>query len=435
MVFQPRFFLVLAFAIFLAVASLWQEVLLPVCMLVTGVLLVVTILDLLLIPRNWLSVQRQCPDILPLGQPVQVKLTLSNQTPFIIKCKLQDSPPARFEFHGHDLVVEVPAKGKVERAYSLRSLQRGDYGFGPVYLRTPGPLQLVEIQEKLPVPGQLTVLPDYTPAGAQGFSLLNDSRHGQGRIPLLQAGSGHEFESLREHRPDDDFRAIDWKATAKKNRLISRQFQMERDQRVLLMLDLGRLMATRAGSYRKLDHAINAAVQLAKLALDRGDMVGVLLFGQEIHAYLPPRKGHDQFSRIVQLLGKATALPVEPDYSRAFHEAAQRLGRRSLVVCFTDLMDIHISKTLVEAMRPLHPRHLALTVTMSDADLLQLLQTPPENEDAVYEYAAALEVRQDYEHTLRTLSAQGIGHLNVPADNLTAATLQRYLEIKRTARL
>jgi len=435
MVFQPRFFLILAFALLLAVASLWQEVLFPVCLLVTGLLLVATVTELLLIPRKWLRVTRQCPPILPLGQPVRVTLKLANSTKLRVHCEVQDSPPARFEFKGHDFVLKLPGSGEKEHAYTLRASQRGDYGFGPLYVRTSGPLRLVKIQETILLHGELTVLPDYTHSGESSLAWLEDTRQGQGRLPMLQTGSGHEFESLREHRPDDDFRAIDWKATAKKGRLIAKQFQVERDQRVLLMLDLGRLMATTAGDYRKLDYAINAAVQLAQLALNRGDLVGILLFGQEIHAYLPPRKGQAQFSHIVKILGKAEAQPVEPDYTLAFHEAARRLGRRSLVVCFTDLMDIHISETLVEAMRPLRPRHLALTVTMSDADLAGLLKQMPQQESAVYEYAAALEVMNDYRRTMRSLQARGIDHLNVPANELTTATLHRYLEIKRHARL
>ncbi|MEM1059610.1 MAG: DUF58 domain-containing protein [Verrucomicrobiota bacterium] len=435
MVFQPRFFLILAFAFFLAVVSLWAEMLFPVCLLVTGLLLAAAIVDLTLVPRSWLKVERECPDILPLGQPVQIRLHLANRLRRTVHFHLQDSPPARFDFERHDFAAKLPGKGQLLHTYTLRCRQRGDFGFGPVYVRTRGPLRLVVLQETITLPTRITVLPDYTNGGDRDFSLLQNSRFGQGRIPLLQAGSGHEFESLREHRPDDDFRSIDWKATAKKGQLIARQYQIERDQRVLLMLDLGRLMASSAGPYRKLDYAINAAVRLAQLAIQRGDLVGVLLFGQEIHAYLPPRKGQHQFSQIVRLLGQAKALPVEPDYRRAFHEAARRLGRRSLVVCFTDLMDIHISESLVNAMRALRPRHLAMTVTMSDAELEAMLRAMPNHESAVYEYAAGLEVRNDYQRTLRSLSARGIEHVNVPADELTSATLQRYLEIKRLARL
>jgi uncharacterized protein (DUF58 family) len=201
------------------------------------------------------------------------------------------------------------------------------------------------------------------------------------------------------------------------------------------MIDLGRLMGTRIGSYSKLDYAVNAAVRLAQTALAQGDLVGLLLFNHDIAYYLPPHKGRAQLSPIVQALVTAQPNRLESNYAQVFHYAAKRNRQRTLFVCFTDLLDLEISQALVESMRPLRPHHLPMTVTISDSALLHVTRKIPVVAREVYEHAAAQEVWDDYQRSIRALHSGGVTTVNVPAQSLTLATLNRYLEIKRTARL
>lgn len=435
MVFSARFHLMLALAIILALASLWQPQALPMSLIVTAVLLAGAALDIALLQRQPLRVSRTCAEIIAQGRSVTVELTIENRSRQNVRCQLRDSPPVAFTANRAPIDLYLRGRTTHKLRDDIRSYQRGEFSFGPVYYRVAGPLGLAKMQQKLDVPGSVYVFPDVSAEGERDLALSLGSALRVGRRPILSRGEGHEFESLREHQRDDDFRSIDWKATARRGTLITRQYQIERDQRMLIMVDLGRLMSPRIGNYRKLDYAISAAVRLAQMALAKGDHVGLLLFSNEIAFHLPPHKGTAQFSAIVRALASAQPRRLEPNYSLVFNYAARHHTRRTLMVCFTDLLDPGVSRELVGGMKRLMPRHLPMTVTISDSDVLGCIRRVPQTEAEVYEHAVANEMWKDYQTTIRSLQTYGVHSVSVPAADLTLATLNRYLSLKQAARL
>lgn len=435
MIFTPRFFLILALSILLSIASIWQPESVVMSLALTVLLFAATLLDLLLTPRQALAIHRDCAEVLTQGVAVTVRLHLRNRTPQRLRCWVRDGTPSGFAATEEPLAAFLAPQSDTCLEYTVRSYERGLYAFTSIDYRVSGPLGLVQRQESIPDATPVSVFPDISAAGARDLAVNLGSPFLFGRRPLSFRGEGREFESLREYEHDDDYRSIDWKATAKKGRLISRQFQAERDQRLLIMVDLGRLMNPRIGNYRKLDYAVNAAVRLAQMGLSRGDLVGLLLFSQDIAFYLPPHKGHNQFTSIVQALVSAQPRRTESNYRHVFHYAARQSNRRTLMVCFTDLLDLEISNELVESMAPLQPRHLPMAVTVSDSDLLEVLHATPREGLDVYRHVAAQEVFSDYQRTIRSLQSRGVLTVNVPASELTPATLNRYLEIKQGALL
>jgi uncharacterized protein (DUF58 family) len=435
MIFTSRFFLLLALAVLLSLGAAWEPEGLRVSFILSVLLFSATLLDLLLIPRDAISIERVFPAVLTQGAPATVTLVVRNRSAERLRCQLHDSPPAAFIAPVEPLPVYLKPRSRAEVSYPVRSHLRGEFFFGSIFYRVSGPLGLVLRQEQVEAPAPARVFPDIHAGGRRDLALSLGTARLIGRRLLLHRGESREFESLREHRHDDDFRDIDWKATAKKGKLISRQYQMERDQRLLLMIDLGRLMSARIGPYRKLDYAINAAVQLAQTALHQGDWTGLLLFSQEIAYYLPPRKGPAQLGAIVQALVSAQPRRLESNYRLAFHYAAHRNHRRTLMVCFTDLPEPEAARSLIAGMTHLRPRHLPLAVTISDSELQQALKVIPREQMDVYRHAAAQEVWNDYQRTICSLQGHGVLTVNVPAADLTVATVNRYLTIKETARL
>jgi uncharacterized protein (DUF58 family) len=251
----------------------------------------------------------------------------------------------------------------------------------------------------------------------------------------LRRGEGREFESLREHQRDDDFRHIDWKASAKRGKLISRQYETERDQRLMILLDTGRLMSPRIGPYRKLDYAINAAVHLAQVALHKGDLVGYAIFNDEMRAFAEPKKGQAQMAHFTRNLTSLQPSRLESDYAAVFHHVLKRCSRRTLIVCFTDLSDTQSAQSLLQAALPLTPRHLPVIVTVSNSEILAVTRKMPENEFEVYRHVAAMEIWNDYQRTLLGLRSRGLAAVSVPAQELSTATIDEYLRIKESARL
>jgi uncharacterized protein (DUF58 family) len=435
MVFLPRFYFTLVSAILLALASTWIPDGLDASLLLTLFLTCAVLADIVLIPRGALRVKRNVPSVLKQAQSFQVKLTLFNPTETAAVFQIVDSPPVEFIGAPKVLIIPLPPRQEIIQTYELKSYQRGNFNFGSVFYRIKGPLGLIQRQGKIDLPQQVQVLPDMTGEGSRDLQLALAGAFQVGRRRAARRGEGSEFESLREHQRDDDFRHIDWKASAKRGKLISRQYEMERDQRLMILLDTGRLMSPKIGSYRKLDYAINASIHLAQVALHRGDLVGYAVFNDELRAFAEPKKGQAQMSHLVRNFTPLQATRLDSDYAAVFHHVLRRCSRRTLIVCFTDLSDEHSAARLLQAARPLMPRHLPVIVTVSNSEVFSVTRKNPENEFEVYRYVAALEIWNDYERALLGLRSRGVSTVSVPAQELSTAAINEYLRIKETARL
>ncbi len=435
MVFLPRFYFTLVTAILLALASTWVPHGMELSLLLTLLLTCAVLADVVLIPRNALRVKRHVPPILKQAQLCPVELALVNQSETTALFQIIDSPPVDFTGSPEMISVRLPPRKETVQTYNLKSYQRGTFSFGAVFYRITGPLGLIQHQGKVDLPQRVQVLPDMTGEGSRDLQLALAGAFQAGRRKAPRRGEGTEFESLREHQRDDDFRQIDWKASAKRGKLISRQYETERDQRLMILLDTGRLMSPKIGSYRKLDYAINASVHLAQIALHKGDLVGYAIFNDELRAFAEPKKGQAQMSRLVRDLTSLQVTRLESDYAAVFHHVLRRCSRRTLIVCFTDLGDVHSAHSLLQAALPLLPRHLPVIVTVSNSEILAVTNKTPENEFEVYRHVAAMEIWTDYQRTLRGLRSRGVATVSVPARELSTAAINEYLRIKETARL
>ncbi len=435
MVFLPRFFFTLVMAILLALASTGVADSLAPSILLTLLLTGSVLADIVFIPRDALKVKRKVPPVLRQAQFFEVELTLLNQSDTAADFQVIDSPPAAFTGSHKITTLRLAPRQEITQAYTLKSYHRGSFEFGSLFYRVKGPLGLIQRQGKIDLPQVVQVLPDMTGEGSRDLQLALAGAFQAGQRKSIRRGEGREFESLREHQHDDDFRHIDWKASAKRGKLISRQYETERDQRLMILLDTGRLMSPKIGPYRKLDYAINASIQLAQVALHKGDLVGYVIFNDEMRAFAEPKKGQQQMAHLVRNLTPLQPSRLESDYAAVFHHVLKRCSRRTLIVCFTDLSDAHSAKSLLQAVLPLTPRHLPVIVTVSNSEILTLTRKMPETEFEVYRHVAATEIWNDYQRTLLGLRSRGVAAVSVPAQELSTATINKYLRIKESARL
>lgn len=381
-------------------------------------------------PRRIISAERSAPEPLSLGAVNNVAIRVRNCISRTVRLTLKDQPPPELE-HGaaeFSLVLLPGEEGLAQ--YQITPRAKGDYRFGDIGLRIWSPLGLLITQSLVAAGADARVYPDIK--AVSRYELL--ARRGRllelGIRAARYRGRGTEFESLRAYVPDDDPRHINWKATARHRHLITSQFQSERSQNLLLVLDAGRMMAGRVGEMTKLDHAINAVLMSAYVGIAMGDRVGLLAFAQDIRAYLPPRRGRSQVFRILESLYRLEPELVEPDYEAAFRYLALRQRRRSLIVIFTDLVDRDSSESLLRQIGSLHPHHLVLCVTVADADLLAMAHVLPDDADEAYKKAVSFQILSDREGALTYLRQRGIHLLDVPADRLTTDTINRYLQMK-----
>jgi uncharacterized protein (DUF58 family) len=248
-------------------------------------------------------------------------------------------------------------------------------------------------------------------------------------------GPGTEFERLREYVPDDEFRRVNWKATARRGVPISAEFETERSQTVIVMLDAGRLMAAVADGLTKLDHALNAGLMLAYAASLRGDRVALLAYADRVSTYLPPRGGRRAFLAIVNQLYHLEPERMESDHASAFAYLAAQNPRRSLLALFTDVAEPESSRVLMAHLSQAARRHLVALVTVSDPALVGPAQREAADSQQVYEKAVAQRLLDERRHVLTSLAHRGVITLDQPADRLSAQVVATYLELKARGRL
>jgi uncharacterized protein (DUF58 family) len=401
-----------------------------------ALLLILTLVDFMLYPPlTSLDVERQVEPQLSLGTDNPVRLVVRNAhtRPWLLT--VHDEPPAGMPTDAADVTFTSEPGIRHTVTYHLSPRARGDYRFGDIWVKVRGRLGLTLRQRRIPASDGIKVYPNI--AETAKFTLM--ARRGRLQQAGIRAarlvGAGREFESLREYQPDDEYRRIDWKASAHRGKLISRQYEVERSQNVILVLDVGRTMMAEIDGIAKMDYAVNAALLLAYVATLSDDKVGLLVFADTVQAWIPPRKGRAQVYRILDALYNAQSRRAEPDYRGAFAYLAGRWRRRSLMVCFTDLWDPDSSRQTMAELAALQPRHLVACVTLMDTKVLRRAEADLTRVEDVYEQGVALQMLDDRARATSELQRRGVLVVDSPADKLSAALVNRYLEVKERMQL
>lgn len=383
-----------------------------------------------------LEVERINDTKLSLGAENLITLLLANRSARPLRLQVRDEYPHQFESDAVLLAGTAAPYDIFEARYHLRPLARGDYQFGDVNVRYQSTLQTFVRQARYPAAAPVKVYPNVLDVRKYDLLARKGLLFELGLRAARIYGQGSEFERLREYNTDDEFRRIDWKATARRGKPIAAEFETERSQYIVSAIDTGRLMRppvadeSAGPGLAKLDYAINTALLLSYVATLKGDHVGLLTFADDVRTYLAPRRGKGQFYRMLEALYNVQFEPVEADYARALAYLGLKHKRRSLVVVFTDLVTLDAARPLIAHMARLAQRHLPLCVVISDPNVSRLASQPPASSGAVYERAVAEMLIDERRIVLDTLNRSGVLTLDVPADKLTVSVINKYLELK-----
>jgi uncharacterized protein (DUF58 family) len=330
--------------------------------------------------------------------------------------------------------VALPSGARAELTWPLRSRRRGLHRLRALHLRMPSRLGLAWHQRRWDLGAEVEVIPGLRAAQAQVLRAGHQHR-AAGRRRDRRRGDNGAFESLREYVRGDDPRRIDWKGSAKRSSLMVRQYELERAQQIVLVLDCGRTMAERIGQAERLDRALESAVVLSQVARVWQDQVGVLAFADHVQLWRPPDR--NTWRELPSQLATVEARPMEPDYPAALTRLTATLRRRSLIVFFSDVHDSAVSAPLAAHLAPLAKRHLPLFVALRNPALSEAARTPlPDNARRAdrrrwaFERAAAWELEQARATTLETMRRQGVRVLDVHPDQAIEGVVQSYLELK-----
>ena len=388
-------------------------------------------------PNDW-QLTRHHDERLSLAVPNRIEVDLFLRKGFRpVAVWLRDDPPPTFRVDNDDrILAHQVLPGKSTRVlYEVTPPNRGDYQFGDLYLRWESVLGLLRRQCRVPAAEAVKVYPNLVDVKKYDLLLRKNRLWELGLRNAKIFGSGTEFERLREYQPDDEYRRINWRATARRGKPISVEYETERSQNIVVLLDLGRMMRSPVGDVAKVDYAINAILLLAYVATQKGDKVGLLTFADGVQRWLAPRSGKGQFHRMLELLYGVESELVEPDYNEAFSYLAARHNKRSLVLVFSDLTGSISTDSLIAQMFRMQRQHLGLLVTLRDPSVQRLAGQEVVDSASLYQQTVAAQLLEERQIVLERLERRGVQTLDVVADELSMAVINRYLALKERSQL
>ncbi|HZS46274.1 MAG TPA: DUF58 domain-containing protein [Blastocatellia bacterium] len=430
-VFTRRFYLLLAFGLVLLSLAWVNPSLIWLTLIYDTLLFASAVFDYLTTEKpDRFVFERYCDHRFSMGAENTVRLAITNEATRPVKFLVKDEYPTEMMPSVKEAEVSVSPRRTREFNYTLFADARGDYSFGGIAARYDSNLKLIWKQAKFKINQTIKVYPNIQEAKKNELYAHRNRELRMGQRKMRFKGQGREFESLREFVPGDEIRHISWSASARRGKLVTREYQVERSQNIVVMLDAGRMMTARIEKLTKLDHAINAALSIAYVALSGGDNIGLLSFCRKVISYLPPKHGYEQLNQVMEGLYSVKPQLIEPNYSRAFNFLSANCRKRSLIVILTDLIDRESSAELLTYTQGLIPRHLPLIVTIGDNDLRGLVKQQPKSVSDVYRQSVAEELLQQREEALARIVQAGGLALDVPAGRLSFELVNKYLEVK-----
>ena len=416
-----------------AVAVVFAPRLLTVLMW-AGIVLALVIIDVVLAPSpGRVTVVRQSPRAVRLEEPAQSVLVLTNTMDRAVALQVRDAwvPSAGAVANRHR--VTIPANQSRRVRTNLLPTRRGERKADLVTLRSRGPLALAGRQASHEAPASLMVLPPFR-SRKHLPSRLALLREMDGRAAILTRGQGTEFDSLREYVIGDDVRAIDWRATARAGDVVVRTWRPERDRRVLIVIETGRLSAVRLGEETRLDAQIEAALLLSALASHAGDRVDVVAIDTEVRARVAGERGPRLMNELAEKLAPLEPALVETNWTQVATVVRQQLSQRALVVLLTALDPSMISNGILPVAQSLASDHTTILAAASDPALEEMRAEVDTPADA-FLAAAAERTALEHDVTEYRLRSRGLDVVEAPSDTLAPALADAYLRLKRAGRL
>jgi uncharacterized protein (DUF58 family) len=413
----------------LAVVAGYAPPLRPALFAVDAVIAFGALVDLLFAHGRRVDVDRQVAAIFSVGRPNVVTLHLRNRSGRILRGSVGDDPLEACSTSGNPARFELLAHGRTSLRYEVVPSRRGSRRLGAVTVRYGSLLGLVSRQERTPLVATVDVYPDVH--AARSLELLRRQGRQDARLGSLRVRGGDtEFERLRPYQGGDDVRHVDWRASARRDDLVVRQFQAESNQNVVFALDVGRGMRGQTGGLTAIDQAINAALLTADVALRGGDKAGLMVFDDVPRNFVPPSGGRAGGRKLTRAVYALEAGLSSTDYRVAVTFLRGQVRARSLFVMFTNLLDPHSAKELASSLKGLLPQHLPLCVLMRDTDVEALAATPASGEKDLYVRAAAAETLAWRDSLIRGLASAGVLVLDAKPEALTPDLVKSYLAVK-----
>lgn len=382
-----------------------------------------------------IEIERELASAVTLGAEAQVRWRIKNSTDRDVQLAVADDLAPSLNASNRRTLLVIPARSSTLVTNTITPSRRGRFDISELSVRVFSPLGLVARQRTRSRPMILRVLPRY---GSRRDAELRVVRAKQLDIGLRSAkgrGGGTEFDQLREYTPDDEFRRIDWAATARTGTTIARTYRAELNQTVINLLDNGRVMAGRVQDVPRVEHAMDAVMALTTVATGLGDKCGLMVFDREVRAIVQPSRSRGQLGSVTEAMYDLEPALAESDYRGGFSAALARFRRRTMIVVHTELIEEAVGQFLLPALPLISRHHIVVVAATSDPTVQRWAKTPAVEPHEVYRQVAALKAIDERRRTIVKLESKGAVVVDAPPGELAMKLVDAYLQVKATGRL
>ncbi len=399
-------------------------------------LAVAALADALLLWRGGgVDAVREVPPRMSNGDVNPIEVRVVNRYGFRTRVRVLDEVPVQFQERGDGFVTTL-AKGEAKTLrYTLRPVRRGAYAFGVVNLYAESPIGLLLRRFKRAAGGEAVVYPSIIQMRRYAFLAASNRLTEVGVKRVRRIGQTMEFERVRPYVPGDDRRTVNWKATARRTTagvasLMVNEYEEERAQPVYAVLDMGRTMRSPFQGMTLVDYAVNAALVLLNIALQKGDKAGLVTFDEAIKTVVPADRRRSQLPRLLEALYRQEPGFRDPDYEGLSATVRTRLGQRGLLLLFTNFETRQGLRRQLPYLRAIARQHRLVVVFFENTELTGLLERRAERTEDVYVKSVAEGLAVEKREIARELERHGIGSLLTRPETLTVDAINRYLQLK-----
>lgn len=380
--------------------------------------------------QNGIIAARDVPERFSIGDPNKVEIRISNRYVFPVKASIIDELPVQFQERDWIRRIRVEGEGKYSLVYTLVPVSRGEYVFHDINIYVHGPLGLVKRRYIFREEQLVKVYPSYVQMRKYQLLAVSNRLQEVGVKRIRKVGHSMEFEQIKEYVRGDDYRTINWKATARKEGLMVNNYTDERSQQIYCLINKGRVMKMPFNGMTLLDHAINASLVLSNVALVKQDKAGIITFEKNIDAFLQADKKPTQMNLVLETLYRQKTEFLESDFEKLFSAIRNRVTNRSLLVLFTNFESVESLQRELPALRKMAKYHLLLVIFFENTELRSLLDRKAFTLEEIYIKTIAEKFLMEKKLMVRELHKNGIQSILTSPENLTVNTVNKYLELK-----
>lgn len=429
---HKAFFVYLASASVCFLLSLWIPFLYPIAWVLVLIISILFIVDLFILYRYTKAIKatRLLPDKFSNSDINLVPITILNSYPFTTELDVIDELPIQFQKRDFSYKATVLSNHTLDFNYDVRPVERGEYYFGHLNVYVSSRLKIVKRKYQFQNQQMVAVYPSFVQMQKYDFLAISNQLSAFGLKKIRRIGNTSEFEQIKDYVQGDDFRTVNWKATAKRGQLMVNQYQDEKSQPIYSIIDTGRVMKMPFNGLKLLDYAINSTLAFSNVALKKHDKVGMLTFSKTIESFLPATQKLTYLNVILQRLYNINTQYFDSDYGLLYAQLKRKVTHRSLIILYTNFEHISALKRQLPYLQAISKNHLLVVVLFENTELDTIISEKAEDLQSIYHKTIAEKFSYEKKLMVKELQKYGIQSILTAPEKLTINTINKYLEIK-----